>query len=81
MHSIGCFFSVANYTEVLNEVGQRVKKPASPGQYKRLSNHVIQPDGTIHRYTEPLNVVDELEYLVNRTANLKNVWPTFCAVQ
>ena len=51
------------YTEAISETGEKVKKPATPGQYKRLPNHVLQADGTIHHYTEPLQVPDEMEQL------------------
>jgi len=51
------------YTEALNAMGERIKKPATQGQYKSLSNHVLQADGTIHYYTEPLQVADEIEEL------------------
>jgi len=55
--------SGVNYTDAVSETGEKVKKPATPGQYKRLPNHVLQADGTIHHYTEPLQVVDEMERL------------------
>ena len=51
------------HTDALTETGEKVKKPATPGQYKRLPNHVLQADGTIHHYTEPLQVPDEVEKL------------------
>ncbi|MDZ7360400.1 MAG: Fic family protein [candidate division KSB1 bacterium] len=51
------------HTEALNEMGQRVQQPATPGEYKRLPNHVLQADGTIHRYTEPLHVPAEMNEL------------------
>ncbi|MEK8017442.1 MAG: Fic family protein [Candidatus Parabeggiatoa sp.] len=50
-------------TEAINAMGKRIKKPATPGQYKSLPNHVLQADGTIHYYTEPLQVADEIEEL------------------
>jgi Fic family protein len=52
-----------NHTEAIDEMGQKVQKPATPGEYKRLPNHVLQADGTIHRYTEPLHVASEMEEL------------------
>ncbi|MDM8551990.1 Fic family protein [Desulfobacterales bacterium HSG2] len=55
--------SGVNYTEAINETGQKIRKPASPGKYKTLPNHVLQPDGTIHFYTDPLHVPDEMEML------------------
>jgi len=51
------------HTEAIDEMGQKVQKPATPGEYKRLPNHVLQADGTIHRYTEPLHVAAEMEEL------------------
>ena len=50
-------------TEAIDAMGQRVQKPATPGEYKRLPNHVLQADGTIHRYTEPLHIPAEMEGL------------------
>ena len=57
--------SGVTHTDALDAFGHKVKKPATPGAYKRHPNHVIQPDGTIHRYTDPLKVVDEMEFLCN----------------
>ena len=51
------------HTEAINEMGQRVKKPATPGEYKKLPNHVLQADGTIHYYVEPVHVPAEMEAL------------------
>jgi Fic family protein len=51
------------HTDAMTETGEKVKKPATPGQYKRLPNHVLPADGTIHHYTEPLQVPDEMEKL------------------
>ncbi len=58
-----CFCWGVTHTEAISETGQRIKKPANPGQYKRLPNHVLQSDGTIHYYTQPLHVADEMEEL------------------
>ncbi len=54
-------------TPAVDQFGQRVQKPATPGEYKKLPNHVIQPDGTIHRYTEPIQVSSEMKQLVGWT--------------
>lgn len=51
-------------TPAINSLGQPVEKRAYPGQYKREPNHVLQPDGSIHSYTDPLQVVPEMEYLI-----------------
>ena len=55
--------SGVNCTDAVNEYGQRIKKTASPGKYKSLPNHVLQPDGTIHFYTDPIQVPNEMEIL------------------
>lgn len=52
-------------TPAKNEFGQLVQKKAHPGQYKVLPNHVEQPDGTIHRYVEPIYVKDQMETLIS----------------
>lgn len=57
--------SGVRYTEAVNAQGQRVKKKAHPGEYKKQPNHVMQPDGTIHWYVEPLQVPEQMEALVN----------------
>jgi Fic family protein len=51
-------------TPAQNALGQRVRKEARPGLYKALPNHVLQPDGTIHTYVEPLHVPDQMQALV-----------------
>ncbi len=55
--------SGVTHTEAIDAVGQKVQKPATPGEYERLPNHVLQADGTIHRHTEPLHVPSEMEEL------------------
>jgi Fic family protein len=55
--------SGVTYTDAMNEFGQKIKKTATPGKYKILPNHVLQPDGTIHFYTDPIRVSDEMELL------------------
>lgn len=51
------------YTPAINETGQKVQKPANPGKYKVFPNHVLKTDGTIHFYTDPIHVTDEMEVL------------------
>ncbi len=51
------------FTWAINEHGQKVKKPAAPGQYKRLPNHVLKTDGTIHYYTDPIHTPYEMDAL------------------
>ncbi len=52
------------FTPAKNALGQRVRKAAHPGQYKREANHVEQADGTIHWYVDPLHVTDQMQALV-----------------
>jgi Fic family protein len=52
-----------NYTLAINENGLKIRKPAYPGKYKTLLNHVLKPDGTIHFYTDPIHTTDEMELL------------------
>lgn len=51
------------YTTARDSLGRIVQKPATPGQYKQLPNHVLLPDGTIHYYAEPLQVPPEMSRL------------------
>ncbi len=51
-------------TPAIDQHGKHVDKPAYPGQYKKLPNHVLQPDGTIHRYVDPIQVPTEMHTLV-----------------
>ena len=53
--------SGVKYTEAMDQFGQKVKKPATPGEYKKLPNHVLQMDGTIHYYVEPLQVPAQMK--------------------
>lgn len=55
--------SGVKYTPAINETGQKVQKPAHPGKYKLLPNHVLKTDGTIHFHTDPIHVSDEMEIL------------------
>ena len=57
--------SGVKYTEAVNAQGQRVKKKAHPGEYKKQPNHVVQADGSIHWYVEPMQVPDHMQTLVH----------------
>lgn len=50
-------------TPALSPQGQKVQKAATPGQYKQQPNHVLQQDGSIHHYVEPLQVAAEMDAL------------------
>ncbi len=69
-------------TEARNEQGQKVKKPATPGLYKKLPNHVLQLDGTIYYYVEPIHVQTEMENLCSWIhSNIDKFHPTItCAI-
>ena len=44
--------------------GKLIHKPLSAGKYKVRPNHVLTLSGTIHKYTEPIKVVDEMQELL-----------------
>ncbi len=50
-------------TAVPGAKGQLAGKSAVAGEFKSQPNHVLQPDGTIHRYVEPIQVASEVEAL------------------
>ena len=50
-------------TPAIDGSGNRTEKKAVPGEYKKLPNHVLQNDGTIHKYVEPIHVASEMETL------------------
>ena len=64
--------SGVTYTVAQNSQGQKVKKRLTPGEYKKESNHVLQADGTIHWYVDPLNVKDQMEELITWINNKIN---------
>lgn len=61
-------------TPALYLYGNKVEKPANPGEYKKQPNHVLQTDGTIHKYVEPLQVASEMEFLCNWIEKNINVY-------
>lgn len=56
--------SGVTHTAAQNPQGEKVKKILVSGQYKKQPNHVLQPDGAIHKYVDPINVKDEMERLI-----------------
>ena len=50
-------------TPARDQFGNIFEKPATPGEYKRLPNHVILPDGSLHTYADPLQVPGEVQRL------------------
>lgn len=72
--------SGVKYTPAINQSGQKIRKPANPGKYKVLPNHVLQTDGTIHFYTDPIHVADEMETLCRWiNENIVNKHPVITA--
>ncbi len=68
------------YTWARDAMGQAVKKKATPGQYKTQSNHVLQADGTIHQYVDPVHVDTEMAALVDwLQANMMTYHPLIVA--
>lgn len=55
--------SGVRYTPALDQNGQKIRKPATPGKYKNLPNHVLKTDDSIHFYTDPIHVPAEMEIL------------------
>jgi Fic family protein len=57
--------SGVTHTAAQNPQGESVKKILVSGEYKKQPNHVLQADGTIHKYVDPINVKDEMERLIH----------------
>ncbi len=53
--------------------GKLIHKPLSPGKYKVRPNHVLTLSGTIHKYTEPIKVVDEMQMLLRWLKQSKEI--------
>ena len=51
-------------TPARTPAGQAVSKTVHAGQYKRLPNHVLQQDGTLHQYVVPEQVAPQMQTLV-----------------
>jgi len=67
-------------TPAIDKNGNKTEKKATPGEYKLLPNHVLQSDGKIHKYVEPLQVASEMEYLCNWIKeNIDKVHPVIIA--
>lgn len=56
--------SGVSHTPAQTPTGQPVRKPVYAGQYKRLPNHVLQQDGTLHQYVLPEQVPAQMQTLV-----------------
>lgn len=51
-------------TKAIDQLGRQIDKKATPGEYKVFPNHVLQADGTVHYYVDPVKVRDEMQNLV-----------------
>ncbi|MDM8539078.1 Fic family protein [Desulfobacterales bacterium HSG17] len=72
--------SGVKFTPGIDQSGHKIRKPANPGKYKILPNHVLQTDGTIHFYTDPIHVADEMETLCKWiNENIVNKHPVIVA--
>lgn len=67
-------------TPAMTSDGKAIEKLANPGQYKKQPNHVLQQDGTLHRYVEPVQVQSEMEALVQWVNdNIDTLHPCYVA--
>jgi Fic family protein len=72
--------SGVTHTAAQNPQGESVKKILVSGEYKKQPNHVLQPDGTIHKYVDPINVKDEMESLIRWVnENIHQLHPIYVA--
>lgn len=55
--------------------GKLIRKPLSAGKYKVWPNHVLTLSGTIHRYTEPIKVLDEMQDLLRWFKGCEHLHP------
>lgn len=53
------------HTTAQTPQGELIKKVLIAGEYKKQPNHVLQANGIIHKYVDPLNVKDEMENLID----------------
>lgn len=53
------------HTLAKDQFGNKTNKVATPGQYKKLPNHVQLADGALHRYVEPEQVGPQMRELVD----------------
>ena len=68
------------HTPAVNQFGEKVNKPATSGEFKILPNHVLLPDGSLHRYVEPLQVPAQIDFLCRWIKeNEKGVHPVICS--
>lgn len=72
--------SGVTHTTAQNPQGDIVKKILVSGEYKKQPNHVLQADGTIHKYVDPVNVKDQMEELITWVnQNINKLHPIYVA--
>ena len=62
-------------TPTMTPDGRPVEKPATPGQYKKHPNHVLQPDRSLHLYVDPLQVETQMESLMQWIEKYMDILP------
>jgi len=69
------------YTKAQDSKGNPTRKKATPGEYKHQPNHVLLPNGEIHKYVEPIHVQSEMQALVEwiKESEEKRLHPIFVA--
>jgi Fic family protein len=68
------------FTPAMTANGKNVNKKTTAGKYKTQTNHVLQQDGTIHKYVEPIDVSNQMEILVKWISdNIDKHHPCFVA--
>jgi Fic family protein len=69
-----------SYTKAQDAEGNVVRKKATAGEYKKQPNHVLLPNGEIHRYVEPIHVQSQMEELVEWIEeSIETIHPIFVA--
>lgn len=68
------------YTKAQDAEGNPTRKRATAGEYKKQPNHVLLPNGKIHRYVEPIHVQSQMQELVEWIEkNKEHLHPIFVA--
>lgn len=67
-------------TPALDQFNNTISKKLHAGEFKIQANHVLQLDGTIHKYVEPEQVAPQMDFLVNwLNENSKKIHPVLLA--
>lgn len=63
------------FADAVDQFGNLVSLPLERGNWKKLPNNPTRPDGTVHEYCPPEQVVGEMERLLAYHASHDNVSP------